>query len=336
MESSPIDLVYTWVDGSDPVFTARLQKYKREHAARTGKVPNFGSVGPHRFRDLDNLRFSLRSVEQNAPWVRRIFIVTNGQVPRWLRQSERIKIVTHREIFPQPKNLPTFNSSAIGTCLHRIPGLSRFFLYLNDDMFVARPTAEDYFLGKNGLPKLLFGTQRIEAGPDQSRLWYRQLANLAGLLSRQFPECHDWHHASHGPTLFDRTKIEKLYSMWSGEVDRTRGQRFRAEDDLLLHPLYANALAALDQRMTDETGEHHEKATMNEADLRVVSVGDPNVPWRDNLAEIVRDPPRFICLNDNVSPEHADKADFDEIERAHRAFLETMFPAASPHEQPEK
>ena len=33
-----------------------------------------------RFRDNDELRYSLRSLEQHAPWLRHIYIVTNGQV----------------------------------------------------------------------------------------------------------------------------------------------------------------------------------------------------------------------------------------------------------------
>ena len=36
------------------------------------------------FLDFDQLRFSLRSIEQYAPWIRHVFIVTNGQVPDWL------------------------------------------------------------------------------------------------------------------------------------------------------------------------------------------------------------------------------------------------------------
>lgn len=336
MESSPIDLVYTWVDGSDPVFTARLQKYKREHTARTGKVPNFGDIGPHRFRDLDNLRFSLRSVEQNAPWVRRILIVTNGQVPRWLRNNERIKIVTHSEIFPQPNNLPTFNSSAIEAQLYRIPGLSRFFLYMNDDFFFARPTPPEYFFGRNGLPKLLFASVNIDPDFDGAKPWYRKLARLAKLLDKRFGPGRIWQQGAHGPALFDRDEFERVYSMWPAEAEWTSKHRFRDETDLQLHALYANALVAADEEARKSEAERYEKVVFDEVDARTVSVGDPNVPWRDNLAEIVRNPPRFICLNDNVPPEHADKVDFGEIERAHRAFLEAMFPTPSPHEQSEK
>lgn len=53
-------------------------------------------VSPNRFADNDELRFSLRSLEMYAPWIRNIYLVTNGQVPYWLNVSHpRIKIIKH-------------------------------------------------------------------------------------------------------------------------------------------------------------------------------------------------------------------------------------------------
>lgn len=50
----------------------------------------------NRFFDLGTLKYALRSVEKYANWVRHIFIVTNGQVPNWLKQNQsRITVVTH-------------------------------------------------------------------------------------------------------------------------------------------------------------------------------------------------------------------------------------------------
>ena len=46
---------------------------------------------------VQELRYSLRSVEQFAPWVRQIFVVTNGQIPSWLNlDNPRLTIVTHK------------------------------------------------------------------------------------------------------------------------------------------------------------------------------------------------------------------------------------------------
>ncbi|EDV28564.1 uncharacterized protein TRIADDRAFT_51611 [Trichoplax adhaerens] len=54
------------------------------------------NMASNRFSDNQELRFSIRSVERYAPWVRKIFIVTNGQIPSWLNlENPRVQIVTH-------------------------------------------------------------------------------------------------------------------------------------------------------------------------------------------------------------------------------------------------
>ena len=93
-------------------------------------------VSTSRFADNEELRYSLRSVEKYAPWIRNIYIVTNGQIPSWLNLDHpRIKVVTHEEIFSNKSHLPTFSSPAIETHIHKIPGLSKQFIYMNDDVF---------------------------------------------------------------------------------------------------------------------------------------------------------------------------------------------------------
>ncbi len=42
------------------------------------------NVSENRFRDSNELRFSLRSLERFAPWVRRVYLVTDNQIPKWL------------------------------------------------------------------------------------------------------------------------------------------------------------------------------------------------------------------------------------------------------------
>lgn len=54
-------------------------------------------VSASRFEDNEELRYSLRSIERHAPWVRHIFIVTNGQIPSWLNlDSPRVSVITHQ------------------------------------------------------------------------------------------------------------------------------------------------------------------------------------------------------------------------------------------------
>jgi hypothetical protein len=106
----------------------------------------------NRFYDNNELKYSLRSLEKYAPWFRNIYIVTNGQVPDWLNlTNSRVKLVKHEEIFPNKSHLPTFNSAAIETHLHRIKGLSKNFVYFNDDLLLTKPIwPDDFYTKSNG------------------------------------------------------------------------------------------------------------------------------------------------------------------------------------------
>ncbi|KAH8321672.1 hypothetical protein KR074_011473 [Drosophila pseudoananassae] len=137
---SPIDAVYTWVNGSDPNFIEAILRFD----------PNYD---PSRFDDKNELRYSLRSLEKHANWIRHVYIVTNGQIPNWLDLSyEKVTVVPHEVLAPDPAQLPTFSSSAIETFLHRIPKLSKRFLYLNDDIFLGAPLyPEDLYTEAEGV-----------------------------------------------------------------------------------------------------------------------------------------------------------------------------------------
>lgn len=102
--------------------------------------------GANRYRDSDELRFSVRSVFRHAPWVRRLHLVTNGQVPAWLDISHpRVRVVTHAEIFRNVSQLPVFSSPAIEVNLHRIPDLAPYFIYFNDDVLLGDDVWPDDF-----------------------------------------------------------------------------------------------------------------------------------------------------------------------------------------------
>lgn len=103
-------------------------------------------ISASRFEDNEELRYSLRSIEKHAPWVRNIFIVTNGQIPSWLNlDNPRVTIVTHQDVFQNLSHLPTFSSPAIESHIHRIKGLSQKFIYLNDDVMFGKDVWPDDF-----------------------------------------------------------------------------------------------------------------------------------------------------------------------------------------------
>ena len=145
--TNSIDVVITWVDGLDKEWLKEKQKYNPsidvdESAAR--------------YRDYGTLKYVLRSIEKFAPWVRNVFLVTNGQIPSWLNaEHPKLCLVKHSDYMPK-EYLPTFSSHPIEWCLHRIDGLSENFIYFNDDMLLASPVEpKDFF--KNNLPRDILG-----------------------------------------------------------------------------------------------------------------------------------------------------------------------------------
>ncbi|KAF0302299.1 Exopolysaccharide phosphotransferase [Amphibalanus amphitrite] len=178
----PIDAVYTWVNGSDPEFRRQLS----ETLVHLGHPPANESVNDSRFADNDELRYSLRSLEQHAPWVRRVYLVTNGQVPAWLDLDDpRITVVTHEEIFPNKSHLPTFSSPAIESHLHRIKGLSEHFLYFNDDFFLGQPVVLEDFVSPRGEYLTYLWPSRGGAF-NQSSAHSRSLAHVDRLFTQRY------------------------------------------------------------------------------------------------------------------------------------------------------
>lgn len=126
----PIDFVVLWVDCND----AEWQKEKNRYA---GIKDIDNSV--IRYQDWENFKYWFRSVEKYAPWVNRVHLVTNGQVPDWLNtECPKLNLVKHSDYMPS-SSLPTFNSNAIEVGIWEIPGLSEHFVCFNDDVFLTAP-----------------------------------------------------------------------------------------------------------------------------------------------------------------------------------------------------
>lgn len=158
----PIDVVYTWVDGDDPAWAAR--KAAAQGGVDSGSLNEFAS-NSSRFLSRDELKYSLRSLDMYAGWVRHVYLVTDQQVPAWLDTTDpRITVVDHRDLFGNRGQLPTFNSHAIESQLHHIPGLSDHYLYLNDDVFFGRPVGPEKFFAGNGLAYFFPSTAKVGLG----------------------------------------------------------------------------------------------------------------------------------------------------------------------------
>ena len=161
IKTMDIDLVYLWVDGNDPAWQAK----RNTLIGKTDESSPINCKG--RYADNDELKYSLRSIEMYAPWIRKIFIVTDNQVPKWLDTSHpKIRIVDHKEIMPE-ESLPCFNSSLIEKFLYKIPGLAEHFLCANDDTFINREVTVHDFFTTDGFPII-----RLTRKPFRKLRWF--------------------------------------------------------------------------------------------------------------------------------------------------------------------
>ncbi|MBQ8159049.1 MAG: capsule biosynthesis protein CapK [Prevotella sp.] len=174
-----IDFVVAWLDSSDPLWQQQYEHYK------SGAK---GDKSEARFRDGHIFNYWFRAVEKYAPWVNKVYLVTNGKFPDWINKDcSKLVLVSHADYMPA-ECLPTFNSCAIELHLHRIKGLSEQFVYFNDDMMLNGPVAPEYYFS-NGLPcdfnKETCFNVPIYTQTERFNIYMSMLANL-GIVNAHF------------------------------------------------------------------------------------------------------------------------------------------------------
>ena len=317
LPSFPVDVVYTWVDGADPLHAA-----KRAAHHPPGVHPKRESGGIALFRDNQELRYSLRSLEKYAPWVRRVFIVTDNQTPNWLDSSHsKIQMVKHSDIIPHDC-LPTFNSHVIEAYLHRIHELGEQYIYFNDDFFLGAPCTPGDFFTLNGMPRLFLDWRRSRLHgylrPATPHAWsynntraYLQKRGMSPghLLSAHVPHPQTRQNASEG------------YAFFEEGIRAFRENKFRGNNEMAF---YCHALCLwtyINKRAVP-------------CDVPFYYVNTKRIDRHAWYADILKEKdsgftPLFFCLNDVgqarviIGDWHKEQAE----------FLETFFPYPSSFEK---
>ena len=203
---SPVDIVYLWVDGDDTQWRSRrrlaLQQLKFADHVDMAAYSNVEG----RFRDNDELRYSLRSLEQFFPGHGHVYLVTDRQTPTWLRRHPGLTVIDHRELMPECA-LPNFDSGNIESYIHLIPGLSERYIYFNDDVFLGAPLDLKKWFFEGGVyvgwsddapvsdVALQPGSTALENACRRSIAWLRHDA----ALSANLPYVGDFRTFAHAP-----------------------------------------------------------------------------------------------------------------------------------------
>ncbi|KAI5366631.1 putative stealth protein CR2 region 2 [Septoria linicola] len=254
-----IDFVYTWVNGSDEAFRDTKHPYELNSTLNDPEGSWLGRHGENRYRDWNELKYSVRSIEKYAPFRNKIQILVNSlygataakgkQIPSWLDESKIggiFEVLAQEEFFELDKQdcLPSFNSLTIENQLHNTEsGVDRLFA-MSDDMLLGRPhAASDIYSPLYG-PLLAFKTNTYNTlhrpnEADAKRFGEKPwLIYTSWLLNKRFGARKRKGQAHFGHSLSRRLHREAMQSFPRPEL-QSACSRFRGDFGFQLYSWYA-------------------------------------------------------------------------------------------------
>ena len=300
-----VDLVYTWVNSTDRTLAEQRAAFSAREVKR-----NFNyRAGQARFQDNGELRYSLRSVEKNLPFVRRVHVVHAGARPDWLRHDmDDLRFVSQDEILP-PGISPSFQSDVVEAYLYRLPGLSEHYVYANDDFMFALPHRPGDFFDAEGRALVgrdwrLAGTRRTVVPIYRSMELNaaRAVRRRLGTLVTPAPNTPPWktrlkllfHRAAwlntvtHVAQPFRRSIWEGFHDTFATEMRALAEHRFRSRRGMTVNLMaHHYAMAAGKARFVEREHGYLQRGDSAEAAER----------FRQSILHNLDGWPRF-CLND--------------------------------------
>lgn len=295
-----IDLVCCWVDLDDD-YLDELNKYK-------GVANSKGALNKGRFRQLGELSFSIPLAIKNLPWLRKVFIVTNGQmVPEEISGLEKVVVVHHRDFFRDLNHLPTFSYHSIQPNVCFIDGLAENFILTNDDIFITRPLEKEAFLGKSGHGVFRHTTKSINF-PKPENVWQWNLKSSDDALTEAYGK-FDRKIFPHAPQLFNKSYCFEVWEKFERALNSASSNKFRENENVIFRALYPYYV------MYDKWSAKHfsELQALSGGDVGYFEKGEYGIVplnalgngcWEEKLSSFPEEMPTYLCLNDNI-PERA-------------------------------
>ena len=246
---------------------------------------------------------------KNAPWIRKIYIVTNGQIPKWLdlSKTDKIEIITHEQIMPRD-SLPTFNSQAIESCICNIPNLSEHFLLANDDCYINKPVTQDFFFTKKGLPIVRLKKIKLSKYKLKNFMYNRSVQFSNDLINQRFNKNYAF-IPHHNIDAYSKSMYINCIETFKKEFDKMIYSQFRAEG-------VQRVIVALYMLVNDQCKLKCIKKTKfykHEDSFYI------EIEGKQMLDKIVKSSPNLLCLNDSCRVKENDLEDY-------QSFLAYLYP----------
>ena len=230
-----IDVVYLWSDPSDSVWSAKRDEVLRSEQRDDYCCIELQTVAPK--MTLDELRYSLRSVDTHLSGVRYIHMVVDGQGPDWVDlEHPRIRVIQAKDIITDGNHYPNYNTQAIESYFFNIPDLSERFIYFNDDFFLHRNMGVDEFFTSDGLLRVRLGRALSPKGvpsPEEEGD-YAGHRNANKLLDKMFVKRARL-TVMHRPYAHNKELLKNAENTFPDALEETRSSRFRSTKMVAIH-----------------------------------------------------------------------------------------------------
>ncbi|UQS83292.1 stealth family protein [Bombilactobacillus thymidiniphilus] len=243
-----IDFIISWVNYDDPHWQKKYQQHAHADHDYSSRI---------RYRDYGTLKYALRSIERYAPWVNKIFLVTDQQIPTWLcTTNDQLVVVDHQDYIPQ-RFLPTFDSNVIELNYFQLPELAEHFVCFNDDMLLNKPVSPSDFFDQAGNPRDSLALNSImptelfdhvyvnnlsivnnlyPKATTMKHLFFRFFTwrnwewNLLTLLLMPWPKFTRFYDP-HIPLSFKKSSGQQILEQYPVILEKTGAAKFRTADD---------------------------------------------------------------------------------------------------------
>ncbi|KAL3428411.1 hypothetical protein PVAG01_01920 [Phlyctema vagabunda] len=320
LKEPKIDFVYTWVNGSDVAFQDTIYPYELNSSLNDQDGQWLRSHRLNRYRDWDELRFSVRSIEKHAATFRnKIQILVNAigdetasratmdnpsqivgrQVPLWMKEDQVtqnvVEILSQEDFFDEKEAacLPTFNSLTIENQIYNTKSDTDRFFAMSDDMLLGKAhSASDLysplFGATMGFKTNGYNTRDPPTDTDARRFGEKPyLIYTSWLLNRRFGERKRKGQVHFGHSLSRSVTREAINSFPRPALQSTC-QRFRGETGFQLYSWFVAFHYTIER--------HREALLWSYIVLRSDQDGDGNLDWSERQAMMTE-------LEDGISQE---------------------------------
>lgn len=155
-----------------------------------------------------------------------IFIVTDQQVPGFIAEHPRLRIVDHSQIL-DARYLPTFSSRAIESALHHIPDLAEHFVSFNDDQMLTRHVQPKDFFSAVGAMVFLTREAIPTSDADLQLSGHNDASNARHWMQKNYGASSIAFIPEHAPKGIRKSWMMELEAAHPDIFDEVRQEKFR-------------------------------------------------------------------------------------------------------------